>query len=80
MTDINGYLKDMTGKAVGIASNPIYVTLSSSPATVPQEFKPEIHYRIIETPKFEYIVAPPAKPKGFFGSIWWNVGKCFGWC
>ena len=79
MTDINGYLKDMTGKAVGITGNPLYVTISTSPATLPQEFHVP-HVQIIRTPSFEYIVSAPTKPKTFFGKLWWDIGKHFGWC
>lgn len=77
MTDINGFLKDMTGKQVGITGNPIYVSIIQTPPSQPQELKYKV--QVVEVPKIEYIVSS-CIPHSALGRMWWKFGRMFGWC
>ena len=80
--DINGYLTDMNGNAVGVSSNQLVVTFT---ATQPQTFylseptvKKDIVYKTVTLTDTVYIKELRV-PKSTFEKIWQKIGYYFKW-
>jgi hypothetical protein len=75
--DLSGYLTDMNGNPVGITSNPLVISFST---TAPQTF----HFSeptVIEVEKIVYLenLNRLRPPKSFTERIWQNIGKYMKW-